>query len=215
MRANYLVCNIVLIAIVDLILLATVKEWSDLNKFSIMMINIALGIGIIFLVISPKGQNSNIFILSTSLIVMGYVIIEVIIGMIYILYTFNNNLVILSQIILAVLSIFILSINFIVNKNTAKSDAFTREWTKTLGQVQIALEGAMAICENRDAKIMIEKAYDATRAMTKPSRSSMEQITQELFNRSNKIFEAATKKNNMDVIRLCTEYIEIIKRRDV
>lgn len=214
MNRPLMISDLVLLAIVDLILFLTVDEWNDVTLVSVGFIHVALVIGMLFNQVSPDGENSNIFSMSSGILSTIYLVSCILLSVLCMLFCKDVKTVAIVQIVLLVVMVFVLYYNHKVNRSTAIRDRIVRDGLADFKELQSALYEAMSHAPDRDSKIAIEKAYDASRSMTMPHAVGVGDLDRDIAQLSKAVRDSAYGGRSEDAVSKSEELVELIRTRE-
>ncbi len=206
-----LVSSLVIMAIVDIILLLFVSEWTTTRIVSLAVIDAAFVLSIVVPYLSPKNENNYLYSTTSGFLVMGYLILELIIGIAVIVTGWEGLIPMIIQVVLLVLVILFLAImlstNSRVEKEMGVKNASKDDIQAVKGEIKDAYNKASR--ENRPA---IERAMDDVGSLA-GFGAAFADIDEELLSKSRDLVDAASADDADRIAALSKEISDLCSRR--
>ena len=107
----------------------------------------------------PQSQSTHSFIESTSAVSAIYLLVELVLGTVFILLALEEwKIVLLTQLVLLIISMLILYATILTNKRTANTEYYEKQAQKTMKSAGSYLQQAKQFVEGGD-KAAIDAAY--------------------------------------------------------
>lgn len=213
MRSCEMLIYIVAGLIIDLISFVIISDWSSEMICSMTGINICIVVGTIFLLISPKGTNSNIFTSSTFVLTFIYLVSEVALVGVLIFFDVKGIAVPLAQAVLCICAVICLIFNTQNNYASREHDRRIESGIKTVHQIQDIFNDSIKMLPYGDARISVENAYDKISYLTNHGTEESESFDRDLYNIACSVYESAKAGDEEAVIQHCGEFTEVIDNR--
>lgn len=206
--------NLVILAIFDLIMAYSVKDWTDGIILSMVSTHGIFLIGVGFLLISPSGKNGDLFAASSELFSLVFLLISVIFSVSLLFWEPDSNLIIVINAILIIIYLTFLVFDHSVNKSSSIADAKVSKQMSDFYEVDDNLIKAMRLCKDRTLEKYIEEAYDAAMARTFSDKEGIEEIDLKIFNLSRQILSASTSDDQDMLKQHCDNILELFFMRE-
>ena len=213
MKSGEMLIYIIIGLVIDLIAFVNINDWSSEIVYSMTGINIYIVIGTIFLLISPKGTNDNIFTSSTFVLTFIYLISEIALVGVLILFNVKGVAVPLTQAVLCIYAVICLILNTQNNYASREHDRRIESGIKTIHQIQDIFNDSMKILPCGDARVSVENAYDEVSCITNHGIEESESFDQNLYNIACSVYESAKAGDEEAVIQHCGEFTKVIGNR--
>lgn len=211
---HYSVPEIVLIALIDVILFIYIETWTQERLFSLLAINVMLVVCVVFGIAAPSGKNNDVFIASSWAIGSFFLIVELVVGIVLMFIEMGWTTTAVSQSVIIVVAIVVLSTNLSVNKRAVSRDTIRAEGMNFFRMIESNLDDAMGSCDDIATKRAIEVAYDAVAASTARGDKNVEHLDQDLFNLSARILDSVTNNDYSSAVVLSTELTSVVSKRE-
>ena len=214
MKVQCAIVGVVITVVANLVFLLTIDDWSDLAVLTVACLDITLVLGLVFMGLSPDSSNADLFVMSTEIISLIVLIVDLIVGAVMLFFDVGMEVAALIHGVWICIGIIILALNLYVNKKTVKSDAAVADGMRTLRSVQSVLDEAMRKSSDVSIRREVERAYDAVGSMVSPSDSGVDHLNMQIFNTAKDILKAVEDGDDDAVRSHCGSLALLISRRE-
>ncbi|WP_400206912.1 hypothetical protein [Methanomethylophilus alvi] len=210
-----IITPLIVLAIVDILIFALVKNWSTGRWIDVGFINLAFILFVASYFLVPNTGNSDVFGLSNSLIIGGYLVVELILGCALIAINNNGIWPIVAQVILLLLALLVFIPNLAINHDSAIHDNAVRNSHRTLVNIQDIMFRAMKATEDREVRRTVERAYDKSRSISGYGRKGLEEYDEKLTEMAEDILSSAQDGDNDTILNQCRLFMAVCEDRAI
>ena len=216
-----MLAELIVFVMIDIIMLVAMDfSPSTVQIVAMVFMNLSFAVLIVSPMLVPKTESRYIFSVSMSMISTALVVVETILGILFIILNWNNVLVV--SIIMAlffVILIALMILEFSVDRESAGYEDVTRDYRrKYITDTEMMMEAAMYSAADKGmsepAKV-VEHAYDAIRNMPWKDKAETIDLDMQIHDMAYQIVTSIAKEDSDGAIRACKELESLIVKRNV
>ena len=167
-------------------------------------------------VLTRKSKSSALFGFSLYSISSIYFLLELVVGVIFILISFDGyKVAMLVQLIIAGIYGIMLIANMIVNEKTANSEEKRQYEIDYVKKASTQIKGLLGQIQDRDTKKKVEKVYDALYSSPVKSHPNVAQMENRILESINELEDVIFTGNNESIISLTNLLLSAINERNM
>lgn len=216
-RVLWVLLDLIFLIIFNLVffMLAGAKDHPASVWISYGFIHFAYLMMLLTPVFVTKGKSAAVFGYPLHIIASMYFILELIIGVIFILlHPKGWKAALLIQVILFAVYAVAMLVNMLANENTAAREARIQNDLQFVRTAAAQLESMMRSAPDRETGRMIEKAYDAARNCQVKSSPNLAPLENGMMNQIGAIQRAVFSGNKEDVKRETDLFVRMASERE-
>jgi len=167
-------------------------------------------------VLTRKSKSSALFGFSLYSISSIYFLLELVVGVIFILISFDGyKVAMLVQLIIAGIYGIMLIANMIVNEKTANSEEKRQYEIDYVKKASTQIKGLLGQIQDRDTKKKVEKVYDALYSSPVKSHPNVAQMENRILESINELEDVIFTGDNESIISLTNLLWSAINERNM
>jgi len=167
-------------------------------------------------VLTRKSKSSALFGFSLYSISSIYFLLELVVGVIFILISFDGyKVAMLVQLIIAGIYGITLIANMIANEKTADSEEKRQYEIDYVKKASTQIKGLLGQIQDRDTKKKVEKVYDALYSSPVKSHPNVAQMENRILESINELEDVIFTGNNESIISLTNLLLSAINERNM
>ena len=216
-----MLAELIVFVMVDIIMLVAMDfSPSTVQIVAMVFMNLSFAVLIVSPMLVPKTESRYIFSVSMSMISTALVVVETILGILFIILNWNNVLVV--SIIMAlffVILIALMILEFSVDRESAGYEDVTRDYRrKYITDTEMMMEAAMYSAADKgmsETAKVVEHAYDAIRNMPWKDKAETIDLDMQIHDMAYQIVTSIAKEDSDGAIGACKELESLIVKRNV
>jgi|GEM_PF-6176861 len=209
---------LIVFAVIDIILLAYIDgSFSDVRYACLVFINISFVVALVAPILVPKSDGSHHQGATSAVVILSYVVIQLIIGIIFIITDWDNLLVVcIIQGVMFAAAIILLLLLHSIDIPSAADECSTREYreeyiVETRENMSVALKNTTDV----ETKKVVEKTSDHVASTPRKNKAETIKFDNEILLLSREILDYAKLGDNKKLIDSCKEMNDLIEKRNV
>lgn len=216
-----MLAELIVFVMIDIIMLVAMDfSPSTVQIVAMVFMNLSFAVLIVSPMLVPKTESRYIFSVSMSMISTALVVVETILGILFIILNWNNVLVV--SIIMAlffVILIALMILEFSVDRESAGYEDVTRDYRrKYITDTEMMMEAAMYSAADKgmsETAKVVEHAYDAIRNMPWKDKAETIDLDMQIHDMAYQIVTSIAKEDSDGAIGACKELESLIVKRNV
>lgn len=216
-----MLAELIVFVMIDIIMLVAMDfSPSSVQIVAMVFMNLSFAVLIISPLLVPKTESRYIFSVSMSMISTALVVVETILGILFIILNWNNVLVV--SIIMAlffVILVALMILEFSVDRESAGYEDVTRDYRrKYITDTEMMMEAAMYSAADKgmtETAKVIEHAYDAIRNMPWKDKAETIDLDKQIHDMACNIVALIAKEDSDGAIGACKELESLIVQRNI
>lgn len=216
-----MLAELIVFVMIDIIMLVAMDfSPSTVQIVAMVFMNLSFAVLIVSPMLVPKTESRYIFSVSMSMISTALVVVETILGILFIILNWNNVLVV--SIIMAlffVILIALMILEFSVDRESAGYEDVTRDYRrKYITDTEMMMETAMYSAADKgmsETAKVVEHAYDAIRNMPWKDKAETIDLDMQIHDMAYQIVTSIAKEDSDGAIGACKELESLIVKRNV
>ncbi len=216
-----MLAELIVFVMIDIIMLVAMDfSPSTVQIVAMVFMNLSFAVLIVSPMLVPKTESRYIFSVSMSMISTALVVVETILGILFIILNWNNVLVV--SIIMAlffVILIALMILEFSVDRESAGYEDVTRDYRrKYITDTEMMMEAAMYSAADKgmsETAKVVEHAYDAIRNMPWKDKVETIDLDMQIHDMAYQIVTSIAKEDSDGAIGACKELESLIVKRNV
>lgn len=216
-----MLAELIVFVMIDIIMLVAMDfSPSTVQIVAMVFMNLSFAVLIVSPMLVPKTESRYIFSVSMSMISTALVVVETILGILFIILNWNNVLVV--SIIMAlffVILIALMILEFSVDRESAGYEDVTRDYRrKYITDTEMMMEAAMYSAADKgmsETAKVVEHAYDAIRNMPCKDKAETIDLDMQIHDMAYQIVTSIAKEDSDGAIGACKELESLIVKRNV
>lgn len=216
-----MLAELIVFVMIDIIMLVAMDfSPSTVQIVAMVFMNLSFAVLIVSPMLVPKTESRYIFSVSMSMISTALVVVETILGILFIILNWNNVLVV--SIIMAlffVILIALMILEFSVDRESAGYEDVTRDYRrKYITDTEMMMEAAMYSAADKgmsETAKVVEHAYDAIRNMPWKDKAETIDLDMHIHDMAYQIVTSIAKEDSDGAIGACKELESLIVKRNV
>ena len=216
-----MLAELIVFVMIDIIMLVAMDfSPSTVQIVAMVFMNLSFAVLIVSPMLVPKTESRYIFSVSMSMISTALVVVETILGILFIILNWNNVLVV--SIIMAlffVILIALMILEFSVDRESAGYEDVTRDYRrKYITDTEMMMEAAMYSAADKgmsETAKVVEHAYDAIRNMPWKDKDETIDLEMQIHDMAYQIVTSIAKEDSDGAIGACKELESLIVKRNV
>lgn len=216
-----MLAELIVFVMIDIIMLVAMDfSPSSVQIVAMVFMNLSFAVLIISPLLVPKTESRYIFSVSMSMISTALVVVETILGILFIILNWNN--VLLVSIIMAlffVILVALMILEFSVDRESAGYEDVTRDYRrKYITDTEMMMEAAMYSAANKgmtETAKVLEHAYDAIRNMPWKDKAETIDLDKQIHDIACNIVTLIAKEDSDGAIGACKELESLIVQRNI
>ncbi len=216
-----MLAELIVFVMIDIIMLVAMDfSPSTVQIVAMVFMNLSFAVLIISPMLVPKTESRYIFSVSMSMISTALVVVETILGILFIILNWNNVLVV--SIIMAlffVILVALMILEFSVDRESAGYEDVTRDYRrKYITDTEMMMEAAMYSAADKgmsETAKVVEHAYDAIRNMPWKDKAETIDLDMQIHDMAYQIVTSIAKEDSDGAIGACKELESLIVKRNV
>lgn len=216
-----MLAELIVFVMIDIIMFVAMDfSPSTVQIVAMVFMNLSFAVLIVSPMLVPKTESRYIFSVSMSMISTALVVVETILGILFIILNWNNVLVV--SIIMAlffVILIALMILEFSVDRESAGYEDVTRDYRrKYITDTEMMMEAAMYSAADKgmsETAKVVEHAYDAIRNMPWKDKAETIDLDMQIHDMAYQIVTSIAKEDSDGAIGACKELESLIVKRNV
>lgn len=216
-----MLAELIVFVMIDIIMLVAMDfSPSSVQIVAMVFMNLSFAVLIISPLLVPKTESRYIFSVSMSMISTALVVVETILGILFIILNWNNVLVV--SIIMAlffVILVALMILEFSVDRESAGYEDVTRDYRrKYITDTEMMMEAAMYSAADKgmtETAKVLEHAYDAIRNMPWKDKAETIDLDKQIHDMACNIVALIAKEDSDGAIGACKELESLIVQRNI
>ena len=216
-----MLAELIVFVMIDIIMLVAMDfSPSTVQIVAMVFMNLSFAVLIVSPMLVPKTESRYIFSVSMSMISTALIVVETILGILFIILNWNNVLVV--SIIMAlffVILIALMILEFSVDRESAGYEDVTRDYRrKYITDTEMMMEAAMYSAADKgmsETAKVVEHAYDAIRNMPWKDKAETIDLDMQIHDMAYQIVTSIAKEDSDGAIGACKELESLIVKRNV
>lgn len=168
--------------------------------------------------LTEKGRDRVTFLFPMQMITAGYFVLELVIGVIFILLAMSKyKLSLYTQITLAAIDVILLLINMIANDHTAKQTEQRQENLQFIRGSCAQLQGIVDCLKGKETQNKVKKVYDVINSSAVKSHESVKAVENrvaEEITRLSYLADGDEQENREEIFLVCDKIIRLANERN-
>lgn len=213
-RLHWLVIGLLLLAIFNILFFwLKPEDGSSAIWISYAFIHLAYLELILIPFFAPRSKSRHVFIENMSVIAVIYLVVELIVGSVFILFAVKPwQLALFTQLILFIVNIIVLYIILLANQKTAGAENRGETNRSVMKAAMTNLQKAIPLVEKADKK-MISDAFDELKASPEKVDAAVSGMESNILLASEAILEAARNNQQEDLRKQTALLVQMAKLR--
>lgn len=212
---TYVIPTLLVLAIIDIVLFVSIENWSDGRVVDVAFIHLAFVLSIASDFIAPGGPNKSLFGLTTAIFTKGYLILEVVLALIFIIVDVQGVVPIIIQVILLMIFGIFFFTSMGVNRNIAQHDEAIRVTHRRLESIQDTMYMAFTSVDDIGMKKIVESAYDESCSISGYGCTGFEEIDSTLYEIAIEILASARNQDSNSLTVYCKKFKQLCSEREM
>ena len=216
-----MLAELIVFVMIDIIMLVAMDfSPSSIQIVAMVFMNLSFAVLIISPLLVPKTESRYIFSVSMSMISTALVVVETILGILFIILNWNNVLVV--SIIMAlffVILVALMILEFSVDRESAGYEDVTRDYRrKYITDTEMMMETAMYSAADKgmtETAKVLEHAYDAIRNMPWKDKAETIELDKQIHDMACNIVTLIANEDSDGAIGACKELESLIVQRNI
>jgi hypothetical protein len=205
----FMVTNLVMMVIVDVVIALFVKDWDSLHIFTLVMVSVPFILACLIPFITPKGEHEYVYNVSTMVTTSIYAVIQIAIAVVILVTGWNGVIPYIVQIILLVAFVLVVFLVTLSNHSVEKSQAPKKNDQKIIWAARVEMKDAYDRAD-RETREVIKKAVDSVNAVSGYGDAYVE-IDNRIMDCSKSLVSAVSSGDIDQVRSICAE-IDVLCR---